>query len=393
MSPLPTIRWPLLFAVWTGIGVVLVAQTYVTVPIEVPPGGDRTMATVWIGYLQMMRAWLWGALTPAIFELRRRIPFRGGWIPLGLFLHFAFCAVLLEWVMVMRIWVWAALPLPWGWSMPFVSFQEITSQFSPRQLLDVLAYLGTLAAGYIVDLLHERQQALIRENELRLKLSNTELQQEQLRSELVQAEMKALKQQLHPHFLFNALNAVAGLVRLGENAQAVEALARVSSLLRALIGSTGRPVVKLEEELAYCRTYLEIEKLRFDARLNFSLDATPDALAAEVPTLLLQPMVENAIKHGIARRRTPGWVRIAARIEGDRLLLEVVNDAAEMPRGVAPPTSHGVGLATTRQRMERAFGASFVLDCQINTPAGTVVRLELPFTPAAAVAAPVRAGA
>lgn len=376
---------------WTGIGVVLLAQTYATVPIEVPPDGDRTMATVWIGYLQMMRAWLWGLLTPLIFELRRRIPFQRWWIPAGLLLHFAFCAVLLEWVMVMRIWVWAVLSFRSVWSMPFVSLQEMCSQFSARQLLDVLAYLGTLAAGYIVDLLHDRQQALVRESDLRLKLAATELQQEQLRSELVQAEMKALKQQLHPHFLFNALNAVAGLVRLGENAQAVEALARVSSLLRALIGSTGRPTVKLEEELAYCRTYLEIEKLRFDARLNFSIAAAPESLVAEVPTLLLQPMVENAIKHGIARRRAPGWVRIVARVEAGRLHLEVVNAAAEMPRGLSPPTSHGVGLATTRQRMERAFGTDFVLDCRVNTPAGTVVRLELPFKPAAA-AAPVRAG-
>jgi two-component sensor histidine kinase len=376
--------------VWTGIGVVLVAQTFATVPLDTPRGDDKSMVAVWFIYLQMMRAWLWGLLTPLVFELRRRVPFRGWWIPLGLFLHFAFCAVLLEWVMVTRIWIWAALPLRGTWSMPFVSLQELTAQFGPRQLLDVLAYLGTLGAGYIVDLLHERQRALIRENALRLKLSTTELQQEQLRSELMQAEMKALKQQLHPHFLFNALNAVSGLVRLGENAQAVEALARVSSLLRALIGSTGRPVVKLEEELTYCRTYLEIEKMRFDARLSFSIDAAPDSLAAEVPTLLLQPMVENAIKHGIARRRTPGEVRIRTWAEGERLLLEVVNDPAELPRGAASPPSHGVGLTTTRQRLERAFGTEFVLDCRVNPPAGTVLRIELPLKIAES-AVPVRA--
>lgn len=378
MLPRPPIRLSLLFAVWTGIGLVLVAQTYATVPMEVPPGGNRTMVTVWFAYLQMMRAWLWGLLTPLIFELRRRIPVHRWWLPWGLFLHFAFCAVLTGWVMVTRVWIWAAIPFEGMWSMPLVGLHEMTWQFGARQMLDVLAYIGTLAAGYTVDLLHERQQSLLRENELRLKLSTTELQQEQLRSELVQAEMKALKQQLHPHFLFNALNAVSGLVRLGQNAQAVEALSRVSALLRALIGSTGRPIVTLAEELAYCRTYLEIEKMRFDARLNFAIEATPDALVAEVPTLLLQPMVENAIKHGIARRRTPGWVRIRASVERALLHIEVVNDPAEMPRGEAPPPSHGIGLATTRQRMERAFGGEFTLDCQVNTPAGTVVRLALP---------------
>lgn len=373
MSPRPPIRWPLLIAVWTVIGLVLTAQTLVVFDMPGEHPDWRRFNTIWLTYLQMMRGWLWALLTPLVFELRRRIPMHGWWLPGGLFLHFAFCVVLVGWVLVARVWIWAALPLPGMWSMSFIGLDSLIDQVSPRVLIDVAFYHGILVAGYIVDLMHERTA-------MQLRLAATELQQEQLRSALVQAEMKALKQQLHPHFLFNALNAVSGLVRLGENAQAVEALARVSSLLRALIGSTGRPVVSLEEELAYCRTYLEIEKLRFDQRLNFSIDATPAALVAEVPTLLLQPVVENAIKHGVAGRRHPGWVRIVATAQDDRLRVTVSNDPAETSRGT-PPVGHGIGLSTTRERMARAYGTDFRLEFELQTPAGTVVRFDLPYKP------------
>jgi len=374
MPPRPPIRWPLLIAVWTVIGLVLTAQTLVVFDMPGEHPEWRRFNTIWLTYLQMTRGWLWALLTPLVFELRRRIPMQGWWIPGGIFLHAAFCVVLVAWVLVARVWIWAALPLPGMWAMSFVGLDSIIDQVTPRVLIDVAFYYGILVVGYIVDLMHERTA-------MQLRLAANELQQEQLRSALVQAEMKALKQQLHPHFLFNALNAVSGLVRLGENAQAVEALARVSSLLRALIGSTGRPVVSLEEELAYCRTYLEIEKLRFDQRLHFFLEASPAALVAEVPTLLLQPVVENAVKHGVAGRRNPGWVRIEAGTQDGRLIVTVRNDPAETLRGAPPPVGHGVGLATTRERMRRAYGEDFRLDFELQTAAGTVVRFDLPYKP------------
>lgn len=158
------------------MGIVLVVQTLATFDIMPGTRDAEFFQRVWFVYLQMMRAWLWALLTPVVFELRRRIPFRGWWIPVGIFLHFAFAVALIEWIMVTRIWVWAALPIPSMWSMPFVSLQEMMEQLSPRLLIDVLAYLGTLAAGYILDLLADRQESLLRENDLRLKLTATELQ-------------------------------------------------------------------------------------------------------------------------------------------------------------------------------------------------------------------------
>ncbi len=368
-----------LFAIWTAIGAILAVQTMATHPQTGDDADVSNYYQAWLTYSQMARAWLWALLTPLVFELRRRIPARGVWLPAGIVLHLAFCGALLAWVILVRSWIWALLPLPEPWSLPFMGHEQVFQRIAPRLLIDVALYFGTLGGGYIFDLYHERTEVMRREVELRAQLVVTELQREQLRAAVTQAELKALKQQLHPHFLFNALNAVAGLVRIGENTQAVEALARVSSLLRALIGSSGRPVVLLGEELGYCRTYLEIEKLRFDQRLHFSIDAAPETLAAEVPTLLLQPVVENAIKHGIARRRNPGWVRVEATLRDDRLVVVVSNDPAEGAAGTAAPESHGVGLTTTRERMLRTYGTDFRLDFEVRAPAATVVRFELPF--------------
>ncbi len=388
MPPRAKINWPVAVAVWTGIGLVLTVQTFATV--EMPAASEsQERLNFWMTvYFQLTRAWLWCLLMPAVFELRRRIPIRGTWLPFGVLLHVAFASAFIVWTFAVRSW--ATVPfMPGPVWMPIFSIDGLLDGVSTRQLIDVTLYLGLLGAGFTFDLAAEKKESDRRQQELRVQLAEKQLQEEQLRSELVQAEMKALKQQLHPHFLFNALNAVSGLVRQHENARAVDALSQVSALLRALIGSTGRPEVTLEEEIRYCETYLAIEKMRFDQRLNYTFDVSPDAAVAEVPTLLLQPMVENAIKHGIARRRTPGTVRVRAWVVERALHLEVRNDPAEMPRGQHAPESHGVGLETTRKRLERAFGAAFRLSCEVNTPAGTIVAIELPFRPAES-AVPVR---
>ncbi len=387
MTPRAKISWPHSFAIWTGVGLVLLAQTFATVDFPAGTESEMRMNQWFAIYLQLTRAWLWCLLTPVVFELRRRIPLRGRWMPFGLLLHAAFACCFILWTIQVRFWIWA--PLSNTWWMPWFSLDGLVEIVTVRQMIDVLLYAGLLGVGYTLDLGVEKKDADLRERELRVQLAQKELQEEQLRSELVQAEMKALKQRLHPHFLFNALNAVSGLVRQGENQRAVIALSQVSALLRALIGSTGRPEVTLEEEIGYCETYLSIEKLRFDQRLDYSFDVAPDALVAEVPALLLQPMVENAIKHGIACRRNPGRVLITARVREDRLRLEVLNDPAEMPKGRTAPESYGVGLETTRKRLERAFGRSYELSCHVNTPRGTVVSIVLPFRVAES-AVPVR---
>jgi two-component system LytT family sensor kinase len=389
MPPRAKISWPHSFAIWTGIGLVLLMQTFATVEMPaMSPEQDRVnfWSTV---FFQISRAWLWCLFTPVVFELRRRIPMCRWWLPVGIVTHVAFAWCITAWIFGVRGWILAPFVLEGAQLEWTYTINYILDGMGTRQLIDAMLYLGLIGVGYTLDLAEEKKHSDLRERELRVQLTKKELQEEQLRSELVQAEMKALKQQLHPHFLFNALNAVSGLVRQGQNERAVTALSQVSALLRALIGSTGRPEVTLEDEINYCETYLAIEKMRFDSRLHYSFDIAPPALVAEVPALLLQPMVENAIKHGIARRRNPGEVRVSARLDGETLHLEVMNDAAEMAKGQSAPESHGVGLDTTRQRLERAFGKAFQLDFEIGATR-TVVTLRLPFRVAEA-AVPVRA--
>jgi LytS/YehU family sensor histidine kinase len=186
-----------------------------------------------------------------------------------------------------------------------------------------------------------------------------------------------------PHFLFNSLNAIASLMREGEREKSVEAISLLSQLLRQLMANGGRQEIELWRELDYAQCYLSVEKVRFEERLITDFDADEDCLNALVPTLILQPLVENAVKHGIAQRRSPGRVRVSARRIGEkRLRLEVFNDPAEGGRKADARDNHGIGLQATRARLERAFGPTHRLNCDLNNPSGSVVSIELPLQPA-----------
>src|SRR5690606_1603432 len=130
----------------------------------------------------------------------------------------------------------------------------------------------------------------------------------------IETELKALRQQMHPHFLFNTMNTIAVLVREGRNADAVSLLARLSSLLRMSLDNTGVPEVTLQQELDFLAHYIEIQKARFSERLNENMDIDPQALAARIQNQLLQPIVEKAILHGLAPKADPGHVNVRAAV-------------------------------------------------------------------------------
>lgn len=174
------------------------------------------------------------------------------------------------------------------------------------------------------------------------------------------AELRYLKSQLNPHFLYNALNSVRGLI--GEDpARAQEAITRLAKLLRVALGSVTADTVPLADELAVVDDYLALEAVRLEHRLAVSLHIEPDALAVRVPSMLVQTLVENAIKHGVARRRDGGWLSVHARIR-DRML-EVCVDNTPAPEP-ANTRGDGVGLANARERLQLLFGAraSLTLD-------------------------------
>jgi signal transduction histidine kinase len=184
------------------------------------------------------------------------------------------------------------------------------------------------------------------------------LRSAQLETRLVEAQLKTLQQQLHPHFLFNTLHAVSTLMHRDVVA-ADRTLMRLSDLLRLTLERLGEQEVTLASELEFLRKYLEIERMRFADRLVVRFDVSPEAELAFVPTLLLQPLVENAIKHGVARKSGAGHIEISARREHDKLHIEIRDDGVGLSEDALTALHKGIGVSTTRARLQHQFGADF----------------------------------
>jgi len=208
-----------------------------------------------------------------------------------------------------------------------------------------------------------------------------ELRASVLQTQLAKAQLQALKVQLHPHFLFNTLNSVSELMHQDVNA-AERVITRLSDLLRMALENIGEQEVPLTQELEFVKGYLEIEQLRFQDRLRVELDVPPETLDCRIPNLLLQPIVENAIRHGISKTSELGLIEISTRKISDRLLIVVTDNGAgiKLNNGERSVTANfGLGLSTTRSRLEFLYGKeqTFVLN---NLPErGFEVRISLPW--------------
>jgi LytS/YehU family sensor histidine kinase len=201
-----------------------------------------------------------------------------------------------------------------------------------------------------------------------------------LRTQLAEANLQALRAQLNPHFLFNAMNSIAMLVRRGENSRAVTMIAGLSELLRYVLEEHPAEEVALREELAFLRKYLEVEEARFPDRLRAEIAADPDTLDARVPSLVLQPLVENAIKHGVSRRAQAGRVRVTAARDNGRLVLRVTDDGPG-PNGAATggPESAGVGLRNVEARLRQLYGRDQEFTLAEAPGGGAVATVVLPY--------------
>jgi two-component system, LytTR family, sensor kinase len=229
--------------------------------------------------------------------------------------------------------------------------------FSPTPLVDFFSYAVLVAASFAFTY-HVRAS--------------------ELEASLAQARLEALRMQLNPHFLFNTLNATSVLALKGEREKVAGMLTRLSDLLRTVLEGSAQ-VVPLAEEIDLLARYLEIERVRFEDRLTVRVEIDPDVLDAEVPVLVLQPLAENAIRHGVSRRPGPGRVEVRGRAEGGRLVIEVRDSG---PGFVGPPDleaqAGGVGLANTRARLAQLYGDAATLELSEAAEGGGLVRLVLP---------------
>ncbi len=207
----------------------------------------------------------------------------------------------------------------------------------------------------------------------------SQLEEASLRAQLAQAQLRALKMQLHPHFLFNTLHSISSLV-LEDPPKANSMIARLGDFLRLTLDHSDQQLVTLREETEFVRCYLEIEQVRFGDRLTVDFKIDPATLSAEVPHLILQPVVENAIQHAIAPRAIPGRIEIAASRQDHSLCLEVKDTG---PGVVAPENNterHGVGLSNVRARLERLYAGDFSLQMTNQPVQGLTVTLRIPLS-------------
>ena len=253
---------------------------------------------------------------------------------------------------------------------------SVTSGISPLDEAAKLLFL--LVAGGIATYAtawHER---------LALSYFRESHEREQIEVRLSQAQLEGLKMQLRPHFLFNTLNTIAGLI--AEDPRAAErVVAGLSELLRVSLRTAGEQEVPLAREISTLRAYLSIQQVRFQDRLRVEIAVAPDAHDALVPNLLLQPLVENAIQHGIAPRAAPGCIQVRSWRDGDTLHLQVRDDGVGPP-GDGASIKEGVGLGNARARLERLYGPRYRFEARGVPGAGFTARITIPYRSSASEA-------
>jgi two-component system, LytTR family, sensor kinase len=352
-------RWGLLFTV---LGLITSVQQYVSMSLQ---NEAVTWPRVLIGRLPFW--YLWALMAPGVAWLGRRFPIERGRVGSRGLLHSAFAFGLSL--------VHSSLLIP----LPLLLLRsEITESFwllwqrtvGGWLFVNLVVYGAILGASLAMS-----YYAKFRERELAAS---------QLAEQLATAQLQALRMQLNPHFLFNAMNSIAMLVRKERNAEAVKMLAGLSALLRHVLEESGAHEVSLREELDFARRYLAIEEVRFQDRLQVRIDASDDTLDARVPNLLLQPLVENAVRHGIAKRVGAGLVEIIARRTGNVVAITIRDDGWGMNGARSDDDGGGVGLANTRSRLERLYGSAGRFELRDHPDGGAIATVTIPYADAPA---------
>lgn len=341
------------FLAWSVVGLLSLSQMWVeamsrfALPLE------------WRRVARLFEdVWAWAAYTPVILWLAERLPLdRERWrrrLPVHGVLALSFAAADA---------VLASLFAPVLGPSPapglFVAFTHHVT-------LAVLSYFAVLGIGHAL-----RYHRLHAEDRLRAS---------ELERQLAQARLGALEAQLRPHFLFNALHAVASLVRSGDPKAAIRTIAGLGEILRAALREGEDQEIPLADELRLAERYLEIERARFEERLAVRVEADEGLGDALVPRFVLQPLLENAVRHGIEPRPAGGCITLRAAREGATLLIEVVDSGTD--RAQPRPHGTGVGLANTRARLRYLYGAAGRLELEAAAAGATVARIVLPYRPA-----------
>jgi two-component sensor histidine kinase len=312
---------------------------------------------------------LWWLLVPAVVWLQQALAVADRRWPWALGLH-ALTAGLITglFVILMAVRMLVVNHLPWSF-LPVVAGD--LRKLGAWNYTPALVYLLLVFALYAVNFYRQWRAGQRLTSELRVANA-------QLETRLVRASLDALKMQLHPHFLFNTLNSITSLIRNGRTQEAEDIVAGLGELLRRSLDHRQEARETLEHELEFLHRYLEIESIRFQDRLQVDFDVSPKCLRALVPSLMLQPLVENAMKHGISKDPNARLLRIGAERDGTRLILTVYNDGPPLPKDDAA-LSQGIGVQNTLARLQMLYGDEARLRLRDQPPRGVRAEIILPF--------------
>jgi two-component system, LytTR family, sensor kinase len=338
-----------------GWGFIILATLLVTCLLTLASMGRPGAPAFSVLHSREKLSWLvWALLAPGVVAAARRFPFGAGtamqWLVRHLFFGFGFS--------LLAVGVSTVITRSMSHAMPNTSPPVIAS------IATGLLIYALIAVSY---------QALAYHGTARSR----EADAAKLRADLAEARLMGLESKLQPHFLFNALNSIAALVRK-DAAAAEEMLEQLSDLLRASLQANPMQEVALGDALHLTEQYLAIERVRYRDRLRIDVNVDAAARRCRVPQLLLQPLVENAVRHGIAPKEGGGWVGIGARIVSGRLIITVEDDGVGLGNARPARAGTGLGLKAIRSALTHRYGTDQRFDLTPRVPRGTIASLELP---------------
>jgi two-component system, LytTR family, sensor kinase len=349
-------RWLWIAAIWCAGGLFDASQTVLFMHAI---GKEHA----WLIFGTELASWLpWVMATPLVIILARQYPiFRGATLQ-TVAVHIAAFAII---GLVAEAWFALLQTLfnPWGYPQQPTFMDAWRTSLLFQMLTFLIVYALILTVTYAMD---------AQERMARQMMETTRLSEE-----LSKSQLAALRQQMEPHFMFNTLHSITGLVRDYKNDAAVSMIVGLSEFLRRATENSHRSQVTLEEEVEYLQRYLDLQKVRLGERLQVSVDIPPELLRTQVPNLLLQPLVENAIKHGIAKRAAGGSVRVAAAHQDGKLHLSVYNDGPDCPTD-GNATHTGVGISNLRTRLQILHGNESALHMSHTDTGAVEVVVSLP---------------
>ncbi|HEX6048594.1 MAG TPA: histidine kinase [Gemmatimonadaceae bacterium] len=354
-------RWSLILLAWLIPASIAVLQAVAGYALR----GVLEQEWMW-AFMQFPRWMSWALVTPIIFHAAERFPFRRGATGRAIAVH-----------LVIAILVGSAVELVWMWPSLWLA-----GVLEPEQMARMRPSAAEIFSGAILSRLlsgiftYAAVLGIANAFGYYRRFREREVRAAQLEAQLALAQVQALKMQVHPHFLFNTLHAVTVLIR-EDPAAATRVVTRLGDLLRLTLSRATTAQVSFRRELEILTLYLDIERTRFHDRLVVRYDVQPATLSALVPDLILQPLVENAIKHGVSPNAGTGCIDVHSRRDGEWLVLEIRDNGAGLAPGERP--RDGVGLTTTKARLERLYGARHELTLENHPEGGFVARIRVPF--------------